>query len=157
MPIPIFYRFRQSFNLPARKAYAWCTDYAPGDHALMGEKDAGRKVERFTERTFILADAFHLGSGNQVVKRKLVQLYPETLFWTCTHLSGPAQHSQFLYQIVADSDDASHLEFTGLFLDYRSEDVTEADVDELTEKECAADAAAWELLAGAMERDFRKE
>ena len=157
MPIPIFYSFTQRFNLPAREAYAWCTDYAPGDHALMGDENAGRRIERFTERTFILTDTFNLGTANPVEKRKLVQLYPETLFWTCTHISGPARHSQFLYQIVAEGDDASRIEFTGLFIDYADEDATGADAVRLAGEECAADAAAWKLLAAAMERDFRKE
>ncbi len=157
MPIPIFYHFQQRFKVPARKAYEWCTDYAPGDHALMGDANAGRKVERFTERTFILTDTFNLGTGNPTEKQKLVQLYPETLFWTCTHLSGPARHSQFLYQIVAESDNASHLKFTGLFLDYVNENSAGADAAKLAEKECTDDAAAWKLLANAMERDLRRE
>lgn len=157
MPIPIFYHFQQRFRVPARKAYEWCTNYTPGDHALMGDENAGRKVERFTERTFILTDTFNLGTGNPIEKQKLVQLYPETLFWTCTHLSGPARHSQFLYQIVAESDKASHLEFTGLFLDYVHEHSEGADAAKLAEKECTDDAAAWKLLANAMEHDIRRE
>jgi hypothetical protein len=157
MPKPICYRFQQRFNVPARRAYEWCTDFAPGDHALMGDKGAGRKVERFTERTFILTDTFNLEAGNRIEKRKLVQLYPEKLFWTCTHISGPAAYSQFLYQIVAESDDASRIEFTGLFLDYANENAAEAQVARLAERECAGDAAGWKLLAEAMEQDLCKE
>jgi len=154
MPIPIFYHFQQRFDVPAHKAYEWCTDYAPGDHALMGDEDAGRKVERVTERTLILTDTFNAGTGDPIEKRKLVQLYPETLFWTSTHTSGPARHSQFLYQIVAESDDTSRIEFTGLLLDYANEGGVGVDAAKLAEKECADDAAAWKLLAKAMERDF---
>jgi hypothetical protein len=157
MPKPIYYHFRQRFNVSARKAYEWCTDYAPGDHALMGEKDAIRKIEHFTERTVILTDTFNSGTKNQIEKQKLVQLYPETLFWTGTHISGPAKHSQFIYQITAEGEDASHLDFTGIFLDYAHEEVSESDAAELAEKERKADAAAWALLAIAMEKDLCKK
>lgn len=156
MPLPIFYRFKQHFLVPAAKAYEWCTSYAAGDHALMGDSDADRKVERFTERTFILTDTFNLGTGNPIEKRKLVQLYPETLFWTCTHISGPAKYSQFLYQIVAEGDTASRIEFTGLFLDYANEGAGGSDAVRLAGEECAADAAAWKLLAKAMAQDLCK-
>jgi hypothetical protein len=104
MPIPIYYHFRQRFNVSARKAYEWCTDYAPGDHALMGEKDTSRQIERLTERTVILTDTLSAGTRNQTEKQRLVQLYPETLFWTSAHINGPAKHSQFIYQITVESD-----------------------------------------------------
>ncbi len=157
MPTSIYYHFQQRFNASARNAYEWCTNYAPGDHALMGEKDASRRIEQFTERTVILTDTFHAGTGNPVEKRKLVQLYPEMLFWTSTHLTGPARHSQFIYQIVSDGDDASHLDFTGIFLDYAHENMSKADADELADKTCKEDAAAWLLFAKAMEQDLHKK
>jgi len=116
----------------------------------MGEKDASRKIERFTQRTVILTDTFNAGTKSQIEKQKLVQLYPETLFWTSTHISGPAKHSQFIYQITAEGDDASHLDFTGIFLDYVHEKASEADAAKLAEKERKNDAAAWALLAKAM-------
>ena len=138
----------------AWKAYEWCTDYAPGDHTLMGDKDASRKVEHFTERSVILTDTFHVGTKNLIEKQKLVQLYPETLFWTSTHLTGPAKHSQFIYQITAEGDEASRLDFTGIFLDYAHEGMSEADAARLAEKTCKDDAAAWALFAKAMEQDL---
>jgi hypothetical protein len=121
MPTPIYYHFQQRFNVPARKAFEWCTTYTPGDHALMGDKDASRKIEHITDRTVILTDTFNIGADNQVEKQKLVQLYPEILFWTSTHLNGPAKHSQFIYQITEEAVDISHLDFTGLFLDRADE------------------------------------
>jgi len=157
MPTPIYYHFQQHFNVSARKAYEWCTNYAPGDHALMGEKDASRKIEHFTERTEILTDKFNLGTKNQIEKQKLVQLYPEMLFWTSTHISGPAKHSQFIYQITAEGKDTSHLDFTGIFLDYAHKKMSEADAVKLAEKTCKDDAAAWVLLAKAMEQDLCKK
>ncbi len=123
----------------------------------MGEKDASRKIEHLTEQTAILTDTFNVGTKSQIEKQKLVQLYPETLFWTSTHISGPAKHSQFIYQIIAEGDDTSHLDFTGIFLDYAPEKVSEADAIKLAEKECKDDAAAWALLAKAMEQDLCKK
>jgi hypothetical protein len=156
MPRPIYYHFQQRFNVSARKAYEWCTNYASGDHALMGEKDASREIKHFTERTVILTDTFNVGANDQIEKQKLVQLYPETLFWTSTHISGPAKHSQFIYQITAEGDDTSRLDFTGILLDYAHEKVSEADAAKLAEKECENDAAAWVLLSKAMEQDLCK-
>jgi hypothetical protein len=157
MPTPIHYHFQQRFKVSARKAYEWCTNFAPGDHALRGEADAGRKIEHLTERTVILTDTFKIGTKDQVEKQKIVQLYPETLFWTSTHLTGPARHSQFIYQITAEGDDASHLDFMGVFLDYAHEKMSEADAKELAEKTCKDDAAAWVLFAKAMEQDLCKK
>ena len=157
MPKPIHYHFQQRFKVSARKAYEWCTNFAPGDHALMGEKDVSRKIEHLTERTVLLTDTFNVGTRDQIEKQKLVQLYSETLFWTSTHISGPAKHSQFTYQITAEGDDTSHLDFRGIFLDYAHEKVSEADAVKLAEKECKDDAAAWALLAKALEQDLCKK
>jgi len=157
MPRPIYYHFQQRFNVFARKAYEWCTNYAPGDQALMGEKDASRKIEHFTERTVILTDTFNVGTISQIEKQKLVQLYPEMLFWTSTHISGPAKHSQFIYKITSEGDDTSQLDFTGILLDYADKKVSEADAVKLAEKECKDDAGAWVLLAKAMEQDLCKK
>ncbi len=123
----------------------------------MGEKDASRKIEHFTERTVILTDTFNVETKSQIEKQKLVQLYPETLFWTSTHISGPAKHSQFIYQITAEGDDTSHLDFTGIFLDYAHKNVSKEGAVKLAEKECKNDAEAWALLAKAMEQDLCKK
>jgi len=155
MPTPIYYHFQQHFNVPARKAFEWCTTYTPRDHALMGEKDVNRKIENITDRTVILTDTFNIGADNQIEKQKLVQSYPEILFWTSTHLNGPAKHSQFIYMITAGAVDDSYLDFTGLLLDYRDEKMSEADAAKLAEKACKDDAGSWVLLAKAMEQELR--
>lgn len=154
MPTPIYYHFNQRFNVPARKAFEWCTTYTPGDHALMGAKDVSRKIEHITDRTIILTDTFSIGADNQIEKQKLVQIYPDILFWTSTHISGPAKHSQFIYQITAKADNLSNLDFRGLFLDYGDKKISESDTAELVEKTCKEDTRAWELLAKAMEQDI---
>ena len=154
MPTPICYHFQQCFKVPAHKAFEWCTTYTPADHALMGEKDVIRKIAHITDRTFILTDTFNIGADNEIEKQKLVQLYPETLFWTSTHISGPAKHSQFIYQITAEAGDHSHLDFTGLLLDYGDAKITETDFAKLVEKTRQEDAGSWALLAKAMEQEL---
>jgi hypothetical protein len=155
MPTAIHYHFRQNLNVSAQKAYNWCVAYqsGSGDHTLMGEPDADRKISHLSDRTIILTDTFRVGES-RVEKQKLVQMYPELLFWTNTHLTGPAPHSQFLYQIVADGEEASHLDFTGLLLDYTHEEMSKADAQRLSEKLCKEDADRWKLLAKAMEKDL---
>jgi hypothetical protein len=155
MSTAIYYHFRQNLNVPARKAYSWCVDYQPGsgDHKLMGNPDADRKISRLSDRTIILTDTFRIGES-PVEKQKLVQMYPELLFWTNTHLTGPARHSQFLYQIAEDGEEVSHLDFTGLSLDYTHEEMSKADAQRLSEKLCKEDADCWKLLAEAMKKDF---
>ncbi len=155
MPTPIYYHFQQHFNIPARKAFEWCTTYTPGDHALMGGKDVKRKIENITERTVILTDTLNIGTDNPIEKQKLVQIYPETLFWTSTHLNGPAKHSQFIYMITEGTVDNSYLDFTGLLLDYGDEKMSEADTKKLGEETCKEDAGSWALLAQAMEQELR--
>lgn len=154
MPTPIYYHFKQRFNVPARKAFEWCTTYTPGDHALMGVKDVSRKIEHITDRTIILTDTFSIGADNQIEKQRLVQIYPDILFWTSTHISGPAKHSQFIYQITAAADNISTLDFRGLSLDYGGKKISESDTAKLVEKTCKEDARVWELLAKAMEQDM---
>ncbi len=63
MPTAIHYHFRQDFNVPARRAYEWCLDYqaGSGDHVLMGDPNADRKINRVSDRTVILTDTFKVG------------------------------------------------------------------------------------------------
>ena len=154
MPTPIYYHFQQHFKVPARKAFEWCTTYTPEDHTLMGEKGVIREIEHITDRTVILTDTFNIGADNQIEKQKLVQIYPEILFWTSTHLNGPAKHSQFIYKITAGAVDNSYLDFTGLLLEYRDEKMSDADVAKLAVKACKEDTGSWVLLAKAMEQEL---
>ena len=121
----------------------------------MGEKDISREIKSITDRTIILTDTFNIGADNQIEKQKLVQIYPEILFWTSTHLTGQAKHSQFIYKITAGAVDNSHLDFTGLLLDYENEKISDADAAQLSEKARKEDAGSWSLLAKAMEQDLR--
>jgi len=150
----IQYRFSQKFNLPARKAYEWCTEFTPGDPVLMREKNVTREVQLITENTFILTDKFQVG-GETTVKQKLVCLYPNRLMWTSTHLTGPAKHSQFIYEIKSVTRITSRLKFTALHL---ARDIKEAtaktDIEELAEELRKADSDVWKNLAREMEKEM---
>jgi hypothetical protein len=155
MPCPIRYHFRQRFAVSARKAYKWCTDYSPEDHALMGEETAERQITRVTDATIILTDTFHTSKGI-IEKQKLVQLYPDRLSWISTHLTGPNKYSQFIYEILAEGDGASHLDFTALHLKYEKENVDSEDIKALADKLKEEDSATWKRLAKAMTKELNK-
>ncbi len=155
MPCAIRYCFSQRFPVSARKAYEWCTDYSPEDHVLMGDTTGvKRQITRVTDDTVVLTDTFHVGDGF-VEKQKLVQLYPDRLRWVATHLTGPNKYSQFIYEISAEGNGASSLEFTGLHLEYKEGLDSEA-VKALAAKLRKEDAAAWKLLAKAMKKELHK-
>ena len=147
------YQFTQQFAVPAKKAFQWCTDYEPGDHLLMGEKNAKRKVTHLTDATIILTDIFETSSGN-VEKQKLVQLYPEKLAWISTHLAGPNKYSQFIYEISAKGENASSIQFTGLHLEYEKANLSKGDANSFANKLCKEDSEAWKLLAKAMKKEL---
>jgi len=150
MPLSVRYKFSQRFRVSAQKAFEWCTNFDPQDHVLMGEKGTDRRVTLITKGTLILQDVFPSKTG-KVEKQKLVQLYPETLSWVSTHLTGPNQYSQFLYQISTRGKSASILEFTGLHLDYDGKE----DAQSLATRLRREDAAAWRLLAKAMMKELK--
>jgi len=154
MPSPIRYHFSQRFPVPARKAFEWCTNYSPEDHALMGnEAIAKRQIIRVTDATIILTDTFHTSKGI-IEKQKLVQLYPDRLSWVSTHLTGPNKYSQFIYEIYAEGNGASRLDFTALHLEYENLD-SEA-IKSLADRLKKEDSATWKLLAKAMAKELGK-
>ena len=154
MPCAIRYSFSQRFSVPARKAYKWCTDYNPEDHALMGDEAAERQITHIAESTIILTDIFHTSSG-PVEKQKLVQLYPDRLCWVSTHLTGPNRYSQFIYEISAEGNSASRLDFTALHLEYEKKLDSEG-IKSLADKLKEEDSKAWKLLAKAMTKELGK-
>ena len=155
MPYSLRYHFVQRFAVPARKAYNWCTEYDPADHLLMRHEDAERQITHLTASTTILTDTFHIG-GDCVEKQKLVHFYPDKLRWIATHLTGPIKYSQFIYEISADGETASRLDFTGLFNDYRRENLDKDSAKMLADKLRKEDSVAWKLLAKAMAQDLCK-
>ena len=152
MPYPIRYNFIQHFNLTAEKAYKWSTDFSPIDPAIMNEKNQKREVTKSTDFTILLKETFHTNNGD-IIKEKLVQLYPDKLTWVSTHLSGPNKHSQFIYEISSKKEDSSQLNFTALHLEYRDH-MTEKEVETLASDLCRYDSNVWKLLAKAMEKEI---
>lgn len=151
MPQTIQYHFSQHFLVPAKEALLWCTTFDSSDHNLMGNPKAQRYMIALTINTIILKDVFPSPQGN-MEKQKLVQLYPDKLAWTSTHLTGPNQHSQFLYQISSTGKDRSILEFTANHIEYKES----ADIKLLANRLCQEDAESWKLLAKAMSADLKK-
>lgn len=149
------YSFSQRFAVSAQQAFCWCTDYSPGDHALMGESNAEREVIHLTDSTLVLKEVFHTADGD-VEKQKLVQLYPERFSWISTHLSGPNKYSQFIYEISPEGDSASRLNFTALHIEYGKENMNQEETKLLADSLCDYDSHAWKLLAKAMVKDLCK-
>jgi hypothetical protein len=154
MPQPVRYEFTQRFNQPARKAYEWCMNFTPEDQALMGEENATRKVEKITKDTFILTDKFR-NEDKTTVKQKLVCLFPDRLMWTSTHLTGPAKHSQFIYEITSKNKTASSLRFTALHIAHNIKEGTdEAAIKRLAKELRSEDSGTWKILANEMEKEL---
>ena len=149
MALAVRYYFSQRFNVSAQRAFDWCIDFDPKDNDLMGDAYAKRQISHITDDTILLNDVFSSPSDS-VEKQKLVQLYPNRLSWTSTHLTGPNKYSQFLYKITAEGKGVSALNFTALHIEYDEK----ADAKLLADRLCKDDVAAWKLLAKAMAKDL---
>ena len=149
----VYYRFSQHFDFPSEEAFRWCTDYAPGDIELMGEKGR-RKVKRLNDDTFVLNDKYKTKQG-KVVKKRLVRIYPERLSWTNTRVSKDGRYSQFLYQIVAEEGGGSRLDFAGSQI-FSGKKPGKAKLDAIAKQLVTDDSAAWRNLAKAMAKDLSK-
>jgi len=149
----VHYGFSQHFDFPPQAAFLWCTDYAPEDIELMGEKGR-RKVKRLNEDTFVLNDKYKTKEG-KVVKKRLVRVYPERLSWTNTRVSKDGRHSQFLYQIVAEERGGSRLDFVGSQI-FTGKKPGKAKLDGMAKQLATDDSAAWRNLAKAMAKDLSK-
>ena len=147
------YSFRQLFKVSARRAFAWCTDFAPDDLALEGVPGR-RKVAWITPDTVVLTDRFPRTTGGSIQKVKLVRLDRKALRWTSTHLSGPAQYSQFWYRIVPEGRGSSWLEFNGFELKHARTPPGPPRIAEEARRLGREDSTAWRHFARAMEREL---
>ncbi len=146
----VHFGFSQHFDFTAQQAFAWCTDYAPGDLNLMGERGT-RSVRRINEDTFVLTDEYVREEGN-VIKEKAVRIYPERLCWTNTRISKNGMLSQFLYQIVPEKG-GSRLEFTGAQI-FDGRRPTPKKLAAIAKQLTKEDSASWRNLAKAMAEDL---
>ena len=146
-PASISFRFSQRFKSPAREVYDWATDYDPQDIVRMGHSGK-RKIARVCNETLILTDTYHYEDGTKVSKKKLIRLDPAGLRWTNTHLTGPNQHSQFLYELIPEGETACRLDFTGMQI-LELEDASKREVAERARQLKREDATSWKNLARA--------
>jgi len=151
--VSLAFTFTQPLKVSAQRAYAWSTDYRPNDIPLLG-RTGRRKVDRLAEDTILLTDVFETPSG-KVTKQKIVRLYPETLRWTNTHVSGPNRHSQFLYELEAAGKDRCKLVFTGRQVHTAAKALTAAQHKKQTAELRHEDHAMWKNLARLMEQDLK--
>ncbi|HTW56052.1 MAG TPA: hypothetical protein VMG36_06405 [Thermoplasmata archaeon] len=152
--VSLRYRFRQPFPVPARAAFAWCTDFGPGDGRLFLARTE-RRVDRLADDTIVLTDTTYPNGARRRIRR-LVRLHPAAMAWTNTHLDGPFRYSQYWYRVVPDGARRSHLEFDGFRLVQRPGRPSATEVARLAAAECAGDAKTWrEQLAPALVRDVR--
>lgn len=150
------FRFSFRIRLPASadRAYAWATDFGPGDLDLM-RQHGRRTVERLTADTLVLTDTV-VQDGRRVTKQRLVRLRPKERAWTNTHLSGPLRHSQFLYRIAPAGPRASRLEFVGLQVVYGPRALSAAERKRRARAIRTEDRATWVRLVRAMRRDLAR-
>jgi hypothetical protein len=154
--ISLRYRFRQSFRVTAGDAYAWCTDFGPGDGPLFSERTR-RSVRRLGEDALILTDTTYR-HGRPLRIRRLVRLHPTEMAWTNTHLDGPYRNSQYWYRIVPDGARRSHLEFHGLRLEAALHRLSALQKARRVEECRRSDSAEWRRrLAPALEREMGRQ
>ena len=147
----VHYGFTQHFDFPPRAAYRWCVNYDPGDLKIVGENGV-RKIRKLNEDTLILTDTFFTRKGN-VVRKRLIKLYPESLSWTNTRVSPEARHSQFLYRILPEKG-GSRLVFTGSQMFPGT--ATASRRAALARKLAGEDVSWWKHFAKAMDADLGK-
>jgi hypothetical protein len=153
LPLTIRYHFTQAFNVSAKQAFLWCTSFSPDDPKIMELDYARREVTKISNDTVILTEQYQTEAG-AVEKQKLVQLYPTRLMWISTHLSGPNQHSQFLYEITPQGEDASKLDFTAQHIE--PQNLSEEAAQVLAKSLCEYDTKIWRRLSAAMEHELKE-
>jgi hypothetical protein len=155
LPYTVRYAFSQSFKVPAREAFAWCTDYAPDDFSRLGGKGK-RSITKVAENSLLLEDYYAPQYGRSSMrKKKIVHIYPEKMFWSSVHLSGPILYSQFLYQIVSRGKNGSRIDFTGFQVMRDKEKASKSEISRLARKLTEEDSLTWKNLARAMENELR--
>jgi len=151
------YHFTTKLAAPRPEAYRWATDYRPTDFRLSGLK-ATRKVEHIARHLILLTDSFDVDPfdsrpGARTVKVKLVHLYPDRWAWTSTHVSGPAQYSQFLYELTPRGPGASTLHFTGSQVERVDGRSSPTSIAQRTRELKREDSQLWARLSAALAKE----
>jgi hypothetical protein len=116
--------------------------------------NAKREIQHISKNIIILTDTYP-DKNKAIKKQRLVCLYPNQLSWTNTHLKGPNKYSQYLYQIMPETEMTCRLERASLQVEYGRKRLNKKQIELLAEKLRNEDSAAWKLLATEMEREFR--
>ena len=159
MPLQrLTYRFTTKLAAPRAIAYRWATDYESSDFQLGGLKGR-RKVERLAPNLILLTDSldedpFDSRHSAGTVKVKLVHLYPDRWGWTSTHVSGPAQYSQFLYELKPRGSRGCSLLFTGSQVERVSRTPTKASLERRTRELRHEDSQLWVRLSASLSKDL---
>lgn len=149
----IKYRFSQGFNLSAKEAFDWCTDYKPYDLSLMNESGK-RRIRKVTDDLILLTETTQR-NRKTIRKTKLVRLNNSDLSWINTHITGPTRHSEFIYKIEPKGKNRSRLYFTGLLICYSQKPLSRRARSKIGQDERKADSRAWHYLAAAMGKEVR--
>jgi len=149
------YEFSQSFNVPARRAFAWCIDYDSEDHTLMGNKGF-RKVTKISDDTVVLEDTIYR-NGKPVTKKKLIKMDKERMTYFNFHVTGSNKNSLYFYRIIPKGKDKSRLEYTGYELTYPKKAPSKRELAATAKADDAARKREWGRLAKAMEREVRSK
>jgi len=148
------YTFRQRFDVPAKQAFDWCTDFQSTDGKFFGNQTR-RSVRWLDKDTAILTDTSY-PDGRRRRIRRLVRIDPESLSWTNTHLDGPFRHSQYWYRIVPAGARRSALEFSGFRLIRATRSLSPAKIARLANAERTEDSTMWRnRIAPGLERDLQ--
>ncbi|MDG6922964.1 MAG: hypothetical protein JRN67_06710 [Nitrososphaerota archaeon] len=70
-------RFGQRFNVPARAAFLWCTDFEPEDGKLFSERTK-RSIKRLAKDALVMTDTTY-PSGRPLRISSLVRLNPDQM------------------------------------------------------------------------------
>lgn len=161
MPVQkVSYKFTARLPASQENAFRWATDYRSGDFDLMGLQ-ARRRVKVLTPDTILLTDTFSSDPfgptpGGRTVKVKLVHIYPSRWAWTSTHLSGPARHSQFLYELIPIGWNSCRLKYTGNQVERVPRAPTSAHLAHRARILRKEDSDIWRHLAQAMRKDLAR-
>ena len=151
--ITLSFQFQQRFPFPARDVYAWATTYDPADIERLG-KHGHREAQHINQDTILLQDTIRAADGSGVTKPKIVRLYPKDLRWVNTHVGGPNQYSQFIYELKPAGKNACVLTFTGAQLIHDS-NATPAEVRKMSAAVKKEDAAMWKNLVKVMTAELK--
>jgi hypothetical protein len=150
------YHFSQIFAIPPLEAYKWCTNYDQNDLTVM-HQNGKREITHLTENTIILTDTFYK-EKEIIKKKKLIQLYPDRLSWTNTHLSGPNKYSQFLYEIKPENEGLSKLNYIGLQMEYKEpKELDKKEIEARETEQMNQDSAVWKIIAKEMEKELGRK